>query len=624
MAVYPIYDGADYGLEKKYKDNPLGVTYQVPTGSFGFPTDPRSANQLDAVSRKLNTGAKTIEVSGITPQVFESIPDQHLEEINRLRKLAGADFTFHGVLVEPTGAKQGWDESDRVQAERQMMSNLERAQKINSDSDVIVTFHSSNGLPDPVSKTINPETGKEEISEVWVVNESEGRFQQIRPKEDYFSGKKLNLSEKDAFEAAEKESKEAWYKQLQHLNFNAFQGAKIIESALSSPVIKDEKIDEKSLLKFYSKFGDIESETKIKQMGEYSPLVREKMRELTHGEIYLKEAYSDMQKLYNQAYDSVINSKDKEKSKEDLEKLNHFRNEIKSKMKDLEKKENVNILGEEIIKGITLLRSINPPNTFKPLREFAIDKASDTFSNLALGSYNKFSKSESGHMPIISIENPPVGSGLSRGADLKELVEVSRQKFVEKAQKSVSQGGAGLSESEAKKQAERLLGVTWDVGHINMMRKLGYGDTALKKETEQVAKYVNKIHLSDNFGLDHTELPMGMGNVPLAAHLEVLRKQFGEKVKDIKHIVETGNWFEPFKSTPVAETLSAFGSPIYSMKMSPNWSQGRGMMGGYFSGYGAALPEVHFSTYGAGFSGLPQELGGQIGGRSRISGAPMD
>jgi hypothetical protein len=37
----------------------------------------------------------------------------------------------------------------------------------------------------------------------------------------------------------------------------------------------------------------------------------------------------------------------------------------------------------------------------------------------------------------------------------------------------------------------------------------------------------------------------------------------------------------------------------------------------------AYMPEKHFSIYGGGFSGLPQELGGQIAGtQSRFSGTP--
>ncbi|MEK6824430.1 MAG: hypothetical protein AABY02_01120, partial [Nanoarchaeota archaeon] len=166
----------------------------------------------------------------------------------------------------------------------------------------------------------------------------------------------------------------------------------------------------------------------------------------------------------------------------------------------------------------------------------------------------------------------------------------------------------------------------WDGGHINMMRKHGAKDTQILEQTEKIAPFVKHIHLSDNFGLEHTELPMGMGNVPIKEHEEILRKQFGEKFKQIKQIVETGSWFRNFNNvTPFAETLEAFGSAIYPMKMASYWNQTRGGSSPYFSGYGRILPDINFSTYGAGFSSLPAELGGQVAGtRSRLSGTPSE
>jgi len=35
-------------------------------------------------------------------------------------------------------------------------------------------------------------------------------------------------------------------------------------------------------------------------------------------------------------------------------------------------------------------------------------------------------------------------------------------------------------------------------------------------------------------------------------------------------------------------------------------------------------PDIHHSIYGSGFSNLPVELGGQMQGRSRMSGNPME
>ena len=60
------------------------------------------------------------------------------------------------------------------------------------------------------------------------------------------------------------------------------------------------------------------------------------------------------------------------------------------------------------------------------------------------------------------------------------------------------------------------------------------------------------------------------------------------------------------------------------MNMAPAWNQSAYSSGGYFSGYGQMLPPQHFNLYGSGFSGLPPELGGNLGGQSRVSGNPID
>ena len=179
-----------------------------------------------------------------------------------------------------------------------------------------------------------------------------------------------------------------------------------------------------------------------------------------------------------------------------------------------------------------------------------------------------------------------------------------------------------MSEDEAKKQAEKLIGITWDVGHINMIKKFGYNDKDLKKETKKIAPLVKHVHFSDNFGMDHTELPMGMGNVPT----ENMLKEISKFNKDTRKVIETGNWYQHFQTSPFGETLRAFNSPIYSMQMAPSWNQvqASGEQSSYFAGYGNMLPENHFNTYGAGFSNLPPELGGQMGGRSRMSGTPIE
>ncbi|MBU0466818.1 MAG: hypothetical protein KKF39_04025 [Nanoarchaeota archaeon] len=631
-----FYAGADYGLDPDYAgDLSTGIfpNYRFPASSLGVATDPRTANQLKAVSDKLNTGAKNIEVSGVTAATLETIPEQHLKEIERLKKLTGVNLTFHGPTIEPTGvSRQGWNESHREQAERQMWQSVERAHRLDSKGNIVVTFHSSNGLPDPETKVmeevIDPETGKkkmkERIKEFWFVS-NDGQFQSKTISPDYFKSKEGEYEtfdqQKNAIQTViDKQNKDVWYRQLQQLSFHANNGAGIIEKVLSGKDLDSgvkQKASENQWLKIYSDYSKGKPVMKVveKIFGEQDKeVVGKQLQEFEHGDLYLRDAYQDLQNLFNQAYDTAKKGEDKET----LKKLNDYRQGIKNSLIKIEDPMKLQEFGSEIIEGVHVLRSIEAPESLKPLRKFAVDKSSETFSNVAFNAYKKFKDTA----PIISVENPPVGMGLSRADDLRDVVKASREKLQKKLVEK-----EGLSEFEAEEQAKKLIGVTWDVGHINMVKKYVYDDKLLEKETKTVAPFVKHVHLSDNFGMEHTELPMGMGNVPTKKMLEIIQK-YGKQVEKIKHIAETGTWFGPQAfgtRTPFAETLKSFGSPIYSMKMAPYWNQAYASSGGYFAGYGQTLPEQHFSMYGAGFSGLPPELGGQVArGGSRLGGTPME
>ena len=126
---------ADYHIEDIYGGgysslNPkIGNSYGNFTGynkispnTIGLAGDPRTANVLQDVSQKLQTGAKNIEVSTFQPDVFESIPNQQLEEVRRLSKITGVNVSLHGIMVEPSGiGQQGFDEMNREKIERQMV-----------------------------------------------------------------------------------------------------------------------------------------------------------------------------------------------------------------------------------------------------------------------------------------------------------------------------------------------------------------------------------------------------------------------------------------------------------------------------------------------------------------------
>ncbi len=617
-----FYEGADYGFDPEYGGFSQAYSSSL-SKNISLATDPRVANQLKAASDKLNTGATAIELSFVSPDVFETIPKQHFEELNRLRKVVGknVELTLHAPLVEPSGlVKRGWDSYEREQAERQMIDAITKAHKLNPEGNVVTTFHASvAGAPAETiiweEKMVEGEKRKVPVvKEAYVMNETTGDVATISLKPSYFEGeeeKAINVKEK-----LNDLNKENWYRDLQHVNYGAEQGASAVEAGLGQKIPKDVDIKENDLLTFYKEYAEgknYEKEKKLEELGkkhpEVLPVVNEtianSIQKISYGDIHLRDAYNGLKTLFDKAYSAA----EKSNSKEDLVRLDEFRKKVAPKLNYLMEPAKVNELAETIREGVHVLHSLSKtPEQFRPLKDFALEKSSETFSNVALNSFKQFGE----HSPIISIENPPAGSAIITTADdIRDLIKESRRKFADKAVEKMH-----LSREHAEREAEKLIGATWDVGHINQLRKYGAGKEELLEQARKIAPMVKHIHLSDNFGLENVELPMGMGNVPKETF-----KILGEQAKNfekIKKVIEVGNWYQHFQTTPFAETLRAFGSPLYAPGTGTYWESK-----GYFSGYGNN-PDMHHSIYGAGFTNLPVELGGQMSGRSRVSGAPLE
>ncbi len=577
--ISDIYQGGYSSLNPSYGDVFKG--YTIEAGSLGLTTDPRTANIVQEVTSKLSAGAKQMEISAVSPDVFESIPGgkefDQLKEVKRLAKLTGVDISVHAPIVEASGiTKEGFSESDRKSAERQMTLAVERSHEVNPDGNVPVTFHSSAIIPQPIIPK-----GKEVPEKAFAINSDTGSIHPIPLRKRYLTGEKPDIKKE-----LDKINEDSWMSGLSHLSYNAERGSELFHNTqLLATLSEAEKKAGK----------DLTSEEKRARAG------------FNTATAFLNDSYRELKELYETAYRSA-----KGDEKKVLDELRE-RTENNIKKIELDPRSKGSILLREgiIEEGLETLNKISPPQTFKPLDEFAQEKTIQTFGDVAFNSYKKFGS----NAPIISVENPPVGGAFSTGKELKEIVEKSREKFVERAVKE------GMSESEAREQAEKLLGVTWDVGHINMLRKYGYKSEDIIKETEEVAHLVKHVHLSDNFGFEHTELPMGMGNVPMKEIMEKLPE------KDVKKIIEAGNWWQHFKTSPFQQTLEATGSPIYAMQMAPSWYQAQGLQQGYYGGLaGQWLPQIHYETLGAGFSQLPAELGGQKPGAQggRMSGRPME
>ena len=585
--------------------------YNIPSGQFGMSTDARTANVLQEVNTKLNSGMKTTELSQVSPEVFEAVPKGQLKEVNRLAKLTGTEVTLHAPVVEPSGiSQQGFEETTRQATERAMKLAMDRANELNPDKSSPVTFHSSAQLPG--SQWRPTEDGKEQNT-IIAVNRDTGKLAPLKEEIKYYPDKMIKSEIKEKLKNLTPEQRSEELKKPENrisLEEGEYQKPqdqlRIIngsewDNSLNQLFFNKERADE-ILTKEGSKIQHL---FKGVEEGRYSPKnFNEEQKNVYNkfrtAEIYLEDVHKQISSLFSKAYEFGD-----EKQREYLKGLSqNFQKQLEKDPSPINQSKAMT----EIVQGLGEIT----PQMYVPIEEFATDKTAETFSNVALHSYKKYKD----NAPIVSIENPPYGGALASGEDLKKLIEETRKRFIDKAVKE------GINKSEAQKQAERLIGATWDLGHINMMRKEGFGKEEIAKQSKEISKMVKHVHLSDNFGLEHTELPMGMGNTPTKEIMENL----GKEGYNAKKIVEAMHWWQHFKSPPTAETFGAFGSPIYADGVGPYWNQTPGFHQDYYGGRGMMLPQTNYEMMGAGFSQLPSEVGGQRqgAGGSRMSGRPME
>lgn len=580
--------------------NPTQTSY-VTAGSLGMTTDPRTANILQEVSSKLSSGVKNIEIEAVSPEVFDSIPRQQLREVHRLSKLTGVDISMHAPVMDVSGIdpRSGFSEGEREISERRVTETLLRAHELNPEGNINVNFHSAEGIPGSQFLPPSKREKEGEYKRLIVVSKESGRLAPLEPEVMYYPRmEELEKGEKKTpKERMEILNETEWDNSINQIFFNEERAKELLDKTkpFMEPILDPNT-------------GTINYE-EIKHLP--APEQKKIAENFIAAHNYIQDVHQHANALFSKAWEYG--------TEEQRNELKRISEELKS---DLEKGERNPFAEAEAMENL-LNKMKNPkitPEIYVPIEEFAIENSSKSFGNAAWKAYKKL---KGKNVPILAIENPPAGFALSTGDDIRKIVDKSREQFVKNATKSIDEGGMGMSESNATAEAEKLIGATWDVGHINMLRKFGYSEKEVVKEAEKVAPVLKHVHLSDNFGYEHTELPMGMGNVPFKQIMEKL----GQKGYDAKKIIEAAGWWQHFKNQPFQESLEAIGSPIYGMKMAPYWNQAPGLYQGYAGGLaGNWLPQINYETFGSGFSRLPSELGGQVqGGQGgRMSGRPME
>jgi len=638
-----FYGGSGSVLEGDYGNL---TSYSNAITNLGFPGSPQTANQLQDTVNAIKHGTKVFEVTMLQPDTGESIPNQHFEEMRALMKLTGVKPSVHGPLIDPVGwGEQGWGkEEGRADAERRMFQAVKQAQKIDPSGNLPIVFHATNGTPGvqyrPWNKDTDEEGERDEFGRVLdsgsIINVKTGQAQQVKREKKWRTSGFNGKAEKSLFDvetsvgSANRGEWENKLTEIAQMNKRAEEivgGAQILMGEYKGAVMtsdgkffRETKEGKEELPAIEPGTGRAEALNKFRKAGVFldnAELSFEGAFDTAYeyGTEKQKKELADLAKSYNETRD--VTQEEVFVTGHDKPAVNVWSPINRQKALDEAVHELSKITApKRVIKNGKphLEEGYNVPEVWKLSEDFALEKASETFGNLATRSYDEFGDKA----PILAIENSYPMTALSGADSLKKLVEVSRGKLVEHLKKK------GMSEERAKAFAAEKVGVTWDVGHVNMVKSKGFGDEEVLRQTKKIAPMVKHVHLTDNFGHADTHLVPGQGNVPTKAILEELEKT--GRLDEMRKIVEAGGMIQHFKKLPHSMALAAMGSPIYGMKNSPTWGQAMDFSGSYFGGYGTINPSTHHQYFGSGFTTMPVELGGQMGAagqQSRFGGTPM-
>ncbi len=615
-------------------ESAMDSRYYLSASRIGAPTSPQTANQIKEMGLRLNEGVKNVEIGSVSPEVFESIPEPHFEEMKRMGKLTGVETSIHGPGIDIAGlSQQGWSETQRLTSEKNVESVIDRGHKLDPTGRSPITLHSG---------TIPIAEWKKEVSEKSVealvkqsdmskkeaiealqkramgaINQDTGQIQVLKYEEKRYLGKKEPM---------------IWTpeRRLKSLNRTEWDQEKL--RLMSFEKNLDEVRERQTRIRAQnSAYLERESRGLSMSKGDYQAY-NQNIRNIKALQNHIDELNANMESGFQELHNKFERFSDTENPdykrykdttyKQMLEnfkiknsEIEKVENQIK-KIRDNYMKTRDPLIGEKYNKMyndeliplhndqtenmIKDIGNMPAPELWKPADEFAADKGAETIANATFNSYKKYGDKT----PIISIENVYPEMPLSRAESLRNLIKDSRNRFAEKLSKEKK-----ISKRQAEKVAEKLIGATWDMGHINMLRKYGYSAKDILEETKKISKVVKHVHTTDNFGYQDSHLPPGMGNVPV----KEIMKELEKRGYSGKAIMEAGGFPRFFETSPQPYILEAMGSPLYSIDAAPYWSEIRDTFGKYYMGYGEILPQQHFDLYGAGFSTVPRELGGQAG-----------
>jgi len=614
------YENFYYGTPREFEPEygEMFTGYRLDPSRIASETSPQTADQLKSVDARLREGVKSIEMKPMSKELFEQIPRDHFKQINEVAQLTGAEISFHAPWrgVDLVGFEEGggWSESNREEAERFLGSFMDRAQEASPKENVAVAVHAT---PLVITKQWG-ERGEEKIT---MINKETGEAVPLR-REEKFDPRTGRVEVKTPRELLHEYNDTLWHDKVRSFKerqkdiegaYDEFRkvAAKMRERneeiAANKKIIdererKGEKIDRLLLRPEATKIT-------AEEQGEYSLSSKKLKRanalasELSRS---LIAAYPNAYKFDKDARGELEKNAAEYREAEATSSMYSQDLADAKKRKDEQREENDKfIIGQAIIYGNrALIKGLNKanPEMFENVEDFAKKRASTTIANVALSQFKKYGD----NAKTIAVENFWPGTPFSRANELKSLIDESRRKFINKAMDD------GLSKEEAKEKAERFIGATWDLGHINMLRgAAGASREDIIAESKKIAPYVKKVHLADNFGYYDSHLPPGMGDVPNKEILKELEKRgfLGPAV------IEAGAFEAQFKKKSYPYAMEALGTSMPYATMAPYWSKS------------APVESVAYGIPNEGltpvFAPVAKELGG-VTGKEATSGGKRE
>ncbi len=622
--THSFYEGGDYTLDPKKVNSSFtyGTGYAgIKGGLLGSnPANPTSSNQLGEAVAAIKQGSKAFEVQMLglgQNDPDQGMPIQHFKELRALMELSGVKPSVHGPLVDPAGFGQGgWGgEEHRKLNERKMFEAIKKSYILDPEKNIPVVFHTGNASGYVKSYVPDPNDPLKKKTEILpIINLETNQVANVKDEYEYSIGSPLKELEgegrlKTAESRIKTQNESSWDDQLNQVAM----AKKYVDESIDKTRGMAKEIEVSDSMKLAAlRVGNEEDLKKFSDAMSKNPYIE---REYTRAKIFSENNEKHLNTLFHKAY--------KYGEPEQKEKLKKLSQEWQDEMREYSrqsKEHGINPIGalgfesamqEKYLRGIKgVTDEGGAPKIHQDADKFAFDQAAKSFGNVAAKGYVAWGNKA----PVIAIENTYEGLGWSDADSHRTLIDKSRKVFVEEVMKEKK----NISKKEAEKLADKFIGATWDVSHINIAKSKGFGDEYVISETAKMRDYVKHVHLADNFGFSDSHLAPGMGNTPIKKILEALEKD--GKLAEMRMIVESGGFGGPFKKPMHTASLNAFGS---GFSYGQGWDSSM-IPGNYFGGYGEINPEVHHSLYGSGFSGLPTSFGGQVGGqKSRFGGTPM-